>query len=352
MSESSTSSTGILFVNLGSPDSYKPWDVARYLNEFLMDKYVIDVPYLLRLLIVKAFVLPFRPFKASKAYESIWWEEGSPLIEISRRFFKKIKNSFDYPSELAMRYGNPSINYGLSNLLNANPNLENLVVVPLYPHFAMSTTQTVMDKVLDELTKFNRKINTSFVDPFYKHPKYINALAESIQPYISDNVDHLLFSYHGIPVRHVKKTDMTKKHCYQVENCCDHPSQAHTTCYRHQVFETTRLTCDQLNLKNAEYSVSFQSRLGKDPWLQPYTDVTIEDLAKKGVKHLAVACPAFVADCLETLEEIQEEGEEIFQEAGGETFTLIPCLNDQSHWIDAFAEIVSETIPSHQVSTV
>ena len=188
-------------------------------------------------------------------------------------------------------------------------------------------------------------LSIDYVPPFYKHPDYISALANTIGDHLTDKIDYLLFSYHGIPVRHLKKTDPTKKHCYKVPNCCEVPCEpAHDVCYRHQVVTTTQLVIDQLNLPSDQYSIAFQSRLGLDEWLKPPTDKEIERFAKSGVKHLAVCCPAFVSDCLENLEEIGEEGEEIFLEHGGESFTLIPCLNDDDRWVDALHKIMEPTI--------
>lgn len=329
--------TGVLLVNLGSPDSTSVKDVRKYLDEFLMDKYVIDVPWLLRALIVKGFILPFRPKKSAEAYKSVWTDEGSPLIVISEKLKEKLSTKIEAPLEMAMRYGNPSINSGIQKLLQKLPDMEELLLIPLYPHYAMATFQTVVEKTEDELKKLAPNVRLNSIDPFYNEPQYLDSLAESIRPYLDSKPDYVLFSYHGVPERHVQKTDPSGHHCLKVENCCkvDHP--AHKFCYRHQTYYSTDAVAERLGLGKEQYGQSFQSRLGKDPWLQPYTDATIKELAKKGVKRLAVVCPAFVADCLETIEEIGMEGKEIFLENGGENFELIPCLNTEDSWVSVLA---------------
>lgn len=334
----------ILMVNLGSPDSTSVPDVRRYLDEFLMDKYVIDVPYLLRLLIVKCFVLPFRPKKSAEAYASIWWEEGSPLIVLSKRLLKKVLKKSKFPIGLAMRYANPSIKTGIEQLLSDHPDLEEIMLFPLYPHYAMATTLTVVEKTKDVLKKDFPHLKLSYVESYYKDQRYIQTLANSIKQYLdSSKADHLLFSFHGVPERHVKKTDPTGKHCLKVQNCCEKTCyDAQRFCYRHHVVQTALLVVRELGLTKDQYTISFQSRLGKDPWLAPATDETVEHLAKQGIKSLAVACPAFVSDCLETLEEIGEEAKEIFEEHGGKEFTLIPCLNDDDRWVKTVVELMED----------
>jgi len=322
-----------LVVNLGSPDSYSVSDVTRYLREFLMDKYVIDKPFLLRAFLVNCIIVPFRAKSSAEAYKSIWQKDGSPLILLSKQFYEKFKQLSDVPVALGMRYGSPSIESAIDALVEQNPDLDELSLLPLYPHYAMATTLTVVEKTKQILKKKYPHINLAFVESFYNHPAYIDVLAQSIKDKLTD-ADHLLFSYHGIPESHVIKTDVTGKHCLNAENCCVTESAAHQFCYRHQVTETTRLVAKALDLKPGFYSQAYQSRLGKDPWLTPFTDQTIKDLAKKGVKRLAVVCPAFVADCLETIEEIGQEAKEDFLEHGGESFQLIPCLNDNDNWVN------------------
>ncbi|RAP32506.1 ferrochelatase [Candidatus Marinamargulisbacteria bacterium SCGC AG-414-C22] len=335
----------MLLVNLGSPDSTKVSDVRRYLAEFLMDRYVIDVPFLIRLMIVYCFILPFRPKKSAEAYESIWWEEGSPLIVISKKLQALVQKKRSEPVGLAMRYANPSIKDGIQELITNNPQLKTITLFPLYPHFAMATTLTVIEKTKEVVNKHFPELTVNYIESYYKHSSYINALAASINKALkAANQPHLLFSFHGVPERHVKKTDPTKKHCMITNNCCySECKEAQALCYSHQVIQTALHVVDKLKLSRDQYTIAFQSRLGNDPWLSPATDDTIERLAKEGVKDLAVVCPAFVSDCLETLEEIGEEGQEIFEKHGGKNYTLIPCLNEDPAWVDTICELIDDT---------
>lgn len=334
-------SKGVLLVNLGSPDSTDPKDVKKYLDEFLMDERVIDVPFWARSLIVRGIILNTRPKQSAEAYERIWWEEGSPLIVLSKRLRTKIDDLTSVPVALAMRYGKPSILSGMQELHDKG--VDEVLLFPLYPHFAMATTETIL-VLAEELRKEHfPNMEITSVPAFYNHPDYIRILANSIAETL-EGVDHehLLFSYHGVPKRHIRKRDITKSHCKIDGTCCKTPSPAHQFCYRHQCYETTRLVAEYLELEKDSYSVSFQSRLGFDPWLQPYTDRTIERFGLNGMKNLAVVTPAFVSDCLETLEEIAMEGKEIFHEVGGEDFTVVPCLNDHSDWVQMLSRWVDE----------
>tara|TARA_R110001583_G_scaffold114876_1_gene265321 strand:- start:28519 stop:29532 length:1014 start_codon:yes stop_codon:yes gene_type:complete len=330
---------GALLVNLGSPNSTSTKDVRNYLDEFLMDKRVIDMPYLLRALLVKGIILNTRPKKSAEAYKKIWWDEGSPLIVLSERLHEKVQKNSDVPVELAMRYGNPSIKSGIENLVSKGVN--EIFLIPLYPQFAMATTETIVVLANKIIKKQFSQVKLTDVPAFYNKKDYIEALGESIQESLDKTKpEHLLFSYHGVPERHIKKSDVTKSHCKIDGSCCNTPSRAHEFCYRHQCYETTKLVAEKLNLKEGTFSTSFQSRLGRDPWLQPYTDHTIDNFAKNGIKKLAVVTPAFVSDCLETLEEIGMEAKHSFIENGGVEFSTIPCLNDNEKW----AKIVSEWI--------
>lgn len=338
----SNSKSGILLVNLGSPDSPDVVDVRRYLHQFLMDRHVIDVPYLLRKLIVSGFILPFRPKRSAQAYRSIWSEEGSPLIVISRRVHRLLAERIETPAELAMRYGNPSIEAGLVSLVNGSPRIATVRVVPLYPHYAMSTVQSTVAEVLNVVERLGLDIGVEVVKPFFDDSAYIEALAESACGYLDEEYDHLLISYHGLPERHIRKTDPTGGHCMAVNDCCNIPSPAHEMCYRHQVFRTAELLAERLSLRPGSYTVSFQSRLGKDAWLEPFTVSEAVRLAESGVRKLVVMCPAFVSDCLETIEEVGVGVKGRFLQAGGESFRLIPCLNDHSKWIDALGRYCTE----------
>jgi len=340
---------GALLVNLGSPDSTDPKDVKRYLDEFLMDERVIDVPFWLRAFIVRGIILNTRPKKSAEAYEKIWWEGGSPLIVISEQFHKKVEAQTGIPTALAMRYGSMSMKKGLQELYDQG--VKEVLIVPLYPQFAMATTETILVLAEKLRKEFFKDMVFTSLPAFYNKEDYIEVLAKSMQETLDTlDYDHLLFSYHGLPKRHIKKRDVTKSHCRINDTCCITPSAAHEFCYRHQCMETTRRVAKKLGLKPGSYSTSFQSRLGFDPWLLPFTDRTIEKLGLEGIKKLVVATPAFVSDCIETLEEIAMQGKELFMEVGGEDFTLIPCLNDRddwarvvSGWIDHWAMVDVET---------
>ena len=324
---------GVLLVNLGSPDSTKFRDVRKYLGEFLMDKRVIDMPYLKRLLLVKGIILNTRPKKTAAAYKKIWLKEGSPLIILSEKFHKKVSKKSKIPVALSMRYGSMSIENGITELNNQGVN--HIFLIPLYPHYAMSSFETVVEKVFEIQKKSFPDIKIDTFPAFYRESNYIKAMSGKILKNIKDfKYDYILFSYHGIPERHIKISDPTKTHCKIDGTCCDLPSKAHQTCYRHQCFETTRGIVKTLGLKEGTYGNSFQSRLLKDPWLKPYTDFEFERLAKEGVKNLIVLTPSFVTDCLETLEEIAIEGKNQFLEAGGISYKHIPCLNDDDQWVE------------------
>ena len=332
---------GVLLVNLGSPDSPTPKDVKKYLGEFLMDERVIDVPKWARTLLVKGIILNTRPKVSAKAYSKIWWKEGSPLIVLSERLENKLKKEVEVPTALAMRYGSMTIKKGLQNLVDQGT--DEVLIIPLYPQFAMATTETILELSKKLRDQFFPNIKLSNLPPFYNDPDYIKLLSSTIKVSLAGKrYEHLLFSYHGIPERHIRKSDITKSHCKINKSCCITPSEAHKYCYKHQCLEVTRLVGEELGLKESTYSTSFQSRLGFDPWLRPYTDRTIERLGKEGTKSMAIVTPAFVSDCLETLEEIAMEGEEIFHEVGGKDFTTIPCLNDNPDWVSLLAKWVKE----------
>lgn len=337
-----TMSKGILLVNLGSPDSPSPKDVKKYLGEFLMDERVIDVPLWARNLLVKGIILNTRPKASAKAYQKIWWDEGSPLIVLSERLQNKVQDKVDFPVALAMRYGAMTIKKGLQELVDKG--VEEVFLIPLYPQFAMATTETIVVLTEEIRQEFFPNLKITDQKAFYNKPDYIKVLSTSIAKSLEGlDYEHLLFSYHGIPERHIRKSDITKSHCKIDGSCCVTPSPAHEFCYKHQCKEVTRLVGEHLNLEEGTYSTSFQSRLGFDPWLRPYTDRTIERMGKKeGIKKMAIVTPAFVSDCLETLEEIAMEGEEIFHEVGGKEFTTIPCLNDNDDWVNLLAKWINQ----------
>ncbi|WP_394747840.1 ferrochelatase [Spongiimicrobium salis] len=328
---------GVLLVNLGSPDSPTPKDVKPYLDEFLMDERVIDVSKVLRNILVRGIILQTRPKKSAAAYKKIWWEEGSPLIVISKRFTEKVRQRLDMPVALGMRYGSMTIKKALQELKDKG--VDDVILVPLYPHYAMSSYETVVVKAMEEQQRFFPEMKMTTLPAFYKNEAYIKVLSESIAEGLKDfEYDHILFSYHGIPERHIRKSDPTRFHCKIDGSCCGVNSVAHNTCYRHQVYDTTERVKAYLGLPEEKVSTSFQSRLAGDPWLKPYTDFEFERLAKEGKKRLAVITPAFVSDCLETLEEIAMEGKEQFEEAGGEQYKHIGCLNDSDPWVSVMVQ--------------
>lgn len=331
----------IVLMNLGSPGSTEVSDVRKYLKEFLMDKRVIDVPFLWRTLLVKGIIVPFRAPKSAAAYKSIWWKDGSPLIVLTQQLQKAVQKNFDEPVEIAMRYGSPTPKFAYNKLQKENADLEEVILFPLYPHYAMSSYETAVEYMKEIHTKYKYPFKLTVIDPYYNNEDYIHALAESIRPFIQQPFDKILFSYHGVPERHIFKGDITGNHCLKVNDCCHVASPAHEKCYRHQTFVTTELTAAALGLPKEKIEQTFQSRLGRDQWLTPYTAQRLMELPKEGVKKILVACPAFVSDCLETLEEIAEEGKEIFLHSGGESFVMIPCLNVHPLWVNAVSKLVS-----------
>jgi ferrochelatase len=329
-------------MNLGSPDSTSVKDVRVYLDEFLMDERVIDLPYIARLLLVKGIIVPFRAPKSAAAYRSIWTKDGSPLIVVTKQLQAALQQQMSEPVEIAMRYGNPSPADAYDALMKKVDGLQEVLLVPMYPHYAMSSYETAVVYAEEIHRKKKYPFKLTVVPPFYDEEIYLEALAESIRPYLQQDFDHLLMSYHGVPERHIYKGDITKNHCLKSPDCCEVKSPAHKQCYRHQCLTTTRLVADKLGLAPGKYSYSFQSRLGRDEWLKPYTAARLAELPKLGIKKLLIACPAFVSDCLETLEEIAMEGKEMFLHAGGESFTMIPCLNTHPAWVNAVARLAKE----------
>ena len=341
----------VFIVNLGSPDSTSVPDVRRYLDEFLGDERVIDRPAnaFLRSLLVHRIIIPKRAPNSAHAYEQIWTKDGSPLIVISKSVQQKLAAALGpaTPVYLAMRYGNPSIASVVGQIAAAG--IDEVLLFPQYPHYAMSSWETVVVKVQDELTRQAPRTRLATVQPFFQDADYIEALHTVAAPYLAQPYDHLLFSYHGIPERHLRKADSSDAHCLRVANCCDTCSPVQATCYRAQVFATTRALVARAGIAADKHSVSFQSRLVGEPWLSPYTDYELQRLPKAGKKRLLVICAAFTADCLETLEEIQGEGKETFLEAGGESFAQIPCLNDHPAYIDFLAKRTERWLTSGRV---
>jgi ferrochelatase len=287
-------------------------------------------------------ITPFRAGKSAHAYKSIWTEDGSPLIVLTKELKEALDGKLDMPVTIAMRYGNPTPKAAFDEIKQNYPSVKEVILLPLYPHYAMSSYETAVAYAQEIYSKEKYSFRLEVIKPFYNNELYINALSKSIEPYLSEGYDHVLFSYHGIPERHILKADVTNSHCLKSPDCCTTPSPAHNQCYRHQCFMTTKLAARELNIADDHHSVSFQSRLGRSEWLKPYTVQMLQDLPAKGVKKLVIVCPAFISDCLETLEEIAVEGRDIFLKAGGESFTLVPCLNVHPLWVQTIATWMDE----------
>lgn len=342
------SKTGVLLVNLGSPDSTSTADVRTYLREFLMDERVLDISFPARFCLVNFAILPFRPSKTAEAYRKIWLPEGSPLVVTSRKVTEAMQARMDVPVAMAMRYKNPSIASGIEKLYALG--VREIALVPLYPHYAMSSYETVVERVNEVLQKGYSGCTLKVLPPFYDDPDYIAAMVESARPYLAKEYDHLLFSFHGLPERHMRKADPTGTHCLSTPDCCERANPAHATCYRAQAKATIRAFVQKAAIPEGKYSLAFQSRLGREPWLPPYTSEVLLQMPKQGIRRLLVICPAFVSDCLETLEEIGLRGRESFIEAGGTDLTLIPCLNEHPLWLDALEKMTRRVIsqaPAH-----
>lgn len=322
---------GILLINLGSPKDLELESIKEYLKEFLSDDLVIDYPKLLQQILVNWIIIPSRYKNTREAYSEIWTKNGSPLINDTRILGEKVSLKSDTPVEVSMRYQFPSIKEGLVNLKKKG--CSEIFVVPLYPHYAMSTVLTTENEVKRIENELELDLKLNFIGAFYNEQEYISSLSKVIRNNRHEESDFLLFSYHGIPNRHLVKTDPTKSHCLQVKNCCDVESKAKPFCYKAQVIETSKLCAERLELKENEWGISFQSRIGPG-WIQPFTDKELVRLAEEGIKNLDVVCPAFVTDNLETLEEMNIRGRETFLEAGGQSFNYIPCLNDEESWVD------------------
>jgi ferrochelatase len=333
---------GIILMNLGSPDSTEVKDVRKYLNEFLMDKRVIDSPWLFRLLLVKGIIVPFRAPKSAEAYKRVWTDEGSPLIVLTEQLKNALQKETEDAVVVAMRYGTPSPKEAFDELSERNPSIEEVVLLPLYPHYAMSSYETAVVYAEEIYRKEKYAFRLKTVPPYYNDIAYITALAENIAPFLEQPYDHILFSFHGVPERHIYKGDVTGQHCLKTIDCCTKSSPAHEQCYRAQCFATTRLVTEKLRIPSGKYSVSFQSRLGRAEWLKPYTAMRLAQMPAEGIKNVLIVCPAFISDCLETLEEIAQEGRHTFMSAGGSSFAVIPCLNVHPLWIEAIKKLISD----------
>lgn len=332
---------GILLVNLGTPDRAKIKDVRRYLDEFLMDGRVMDLPYLRRALLVRGIIIPFRTANSTKLYQEIWDPQtGSPLMHyslIQQRLLQEALGD-EYHVELAMRYQNPSIADALDNLQHLH--LESIQIIPLFPQYASATTGSIIEEAMRIMRKWHVFPTLKIVNDFYADDLMIDAFVENAQPYLTGEYDHVLFSYHGLPVRQLYDVDHTGRHDCSKAGCLDEINRENRLCYVAQSYATTRAIAAQIGLEKKDYTVCFQSRLGKTPWIQPYTSDVLKAQANQGRKKLLVFCPAFVADCLETIHEIGIEYDEEFKEMGGQKVQLVPSLNEHPKWIESLKRMV------------
>lgn len=328
----------VLLVNLGSPDSPSVADVRRYLKEFLSDPRVMNAPAPVRQFVLHALILPRRPRNTAAAYRKIWTAEGSPLVVMTNRVQRLLQERVRLPVEVAMRYGRPSIPSVIRRIVAAQA--KEVLLIPLYPHHAMSSYETAVERVREVLAELNFHGALRVLPPFCEDPDYLAALVAGSEKALKRGYDHLLFSFHGLPERHLRLADKSRSHCLVRWDCCEVAHPAHAVCYRAQVFKTVEGFVSKAGIPREKCSVAFQSRLGREPWLQPYTDLELKRLASQGIRCLTVICPSFVADCLETLEEIGIRGRELFLHAGGEELTLAPCMNDHPRWIETLAGYV------------
>lgn len=329
---------GVLLVNLGTPDSPSRKDVYKYLKQFLLDERVIDISWLGRNLLVRGIIAPFRSKESSDLYKELWTEDGSPLKYFGEKVTEKVQAHLGegYMVELAMRYQSPSIEAGLEKLRKNN--VRDLTIVPLFPHYASASTGSVYQEVMRITSKWLAIPAIKMINSYHDHPNLIKVFAENARKMDYESYEHHIFSFHGLPQRQLIKAD-TCNHCLQSDDCCHSLTEKNFLCYSAQCYDTARLIAEELKIDKSKYTVSFQSRLGKNPWTEPFTPDVIEHLQEKGIKNLLVFSPAFVADCLETIIEIGMEYKDDFIEAGGERLDLVPSLNEDPLWIDALAEM-------------
>jgi ferrochelatase len=335
------SKKGILLVNLGTPDSPETKDVRKYLNEFLMDSRVIDINPVSRALLVKSIIVPFRSPKSAKLYQKIWSKEtGSPLLHYSKLQHQALQQRLgdEYQVELAMRYQSPSIESALSRLKSSL--VESIQVIPLFPQYASASTGSVYEKVMGIIGQWQTAPPVSFINSFHDNELMIETFANNGKKYQPETYDHVLFSFHGLPQRQLIKCDHTGNYCLKSDSCCDSINDINKFCYSAQSHHTAQLIAEKLNIPKEKYTICFQSRLGSDPWVQPYTSEVVAKQAKEGKKRLLVFCPAFVADCLETVYEVTEEYGAEFKALGGEHVQLVESLNDSATWLDALEGMV------------
>ncbi|MFD1631588.1 ferrochelatase [Pseudopedobacter beijingensis] len=332
---------GILLVNLGTPDSPQTKDVRNYLDQFLMDDRVIDINPIGRNFLVRGIIIPKRAKNSANIYKEIWTEEGSPLLVYGKSMQKLIAERLgeDYHVELAMRYQNPSLEEALAKMQKLN--LDSIKVVALFPQYASATTGSIHQMVMEIVSQWQIIPPIQLVNNFCDHPGMAKVFAENARKHLETGKwDHILFSFHGVPQRQMKKADVSKKFCLQVSDCCKTYVEENKFCYTAQCYQTAKTIAKEMGLAEEQYTLCFQSRLGKEPWMQPYTSTVLKELAEKGCKRLLVLSPAFVADCIETIYEIGVEYQEEFHSYGGEKVQMVDSLNDSPGWIDALEDII------------
>jgi ferrochelatase len=328
---------GVLLVNLGTPESYEPRDIRKYLDEFLSDPRVIDIPAVSRFLLLQLVILPTRPQRVSQSYKQVWLESGSPLLVYSKQACLELQEALgdDYIVELAMRYGKPSLEGALMKLQQSG--VESIDLLPLFPQYASASTASVIEKVMKIVSRWQNIPSLKIKSYFYNEPDYLDACAAVGKKYLAEKYDHILFSFHGIPERQIKAGDY---HDYcRFASCCETINEKNQFCYRAQCFQTAYSIAERLGIPVNDYSISFQSRLGRTPWIKPYTDHIIKEFAEKGSKKILVFCPSFVADCLETVYEVSIEYDLLFKSLGGEKIQLVESLNAHPAWINAMKKL-------------
>lgn len=346
---SSFGKIGVLIVNLGTPDAPSRGAVYRYLKQFLLDPRVIDYNWLARNLLVRGIIAPFRSGSSAKLYQLLWTEEGSPLKVYGERVAEGVQELLgdEFVVELAMRYQNPSIESALDRLYQKQ--VSEIIVFPMFPQYASATTGSVHDEVMRLLRKRDNIPDVKFINSYYNNEAMIEIFADNARQFDLDNYDHIIFSYHGLPQRQLRKAD-DFNHCLQGKDCCKTISQTNQFCYSAQCHATTQAIATKLELSSSQYTTSFQSRLGPEAWAKPYTSVVLEEKAEEGAKRILVFSPAFVADCLETIVEIGTEYQEEFEEMGGEKVDLVPSLNDDPRWIRTVADLIKSYAPQESLA--
>ena len=337
---------GVLLINLGSPESFARKDIKRYLRQFLSDKYVISLPFFARWLLVNGIIVPFRSSHTARLYRSVWTSKGAPLLVYSQSFLEKIRNglktlNINIPVELSMRYGHPSIQSALEHLFKEG--IDTLLVVPLYPHYAQATYESALAELKNALSHYPQKISLQIIPPFYEHGDYLSALERTFREKVTGHsIDQLVFSFHGVPLTHLPCSLETAESCNEdAESYVGH-CESCPTCYRYQCYRTAELLVSRIGGDKNNYTIAFQSKMGKGKWLKPYLIKVLSDLPKQGIRHIAVIAPSFTADCLETLYELDVESKALFLSSGGIEFLRVPCLNDQDLWVKKMVKWIRE----------